>query len=548
MKNTLKKCLALLLTLLFSLPLFSQTSFRKNVCLANGAKSDNVRKSLSEIANNFLLKKGSTGFVVKGNDGKFFVIADDSILSEYTSADVQFENDDNSLLEYTSLPIVKKENGLVLIALPEDFSGEALSLSEKGVVEGEEITAAGFVLYEEGTRYERRSGIVVNTDSNGEFFVSVPINKTYSGSPLLKKSGDKYEIAGTVLYAEESNEYNVRKVVNAKKIRALIDSFYEKEGKKPEEKPNTEQFLAALKEGKAQDFVSDSLALKAGDVAFMTYESSYDSYRFESKPVEILRDAVSRAICETLGAKKAKNISVEEIADSKESESATIAFVSEKKRCTSKWQVENGEWKLIEFSSLEELSKTKKKRKGSDDIDPVSMGDAYIFLVKGGKLFQTENEGKSGVNASAFLMCQLAGIGLFYQSEEIALDTSESAEPTVMNSAGLALRFQLPFDIWRFMIVPYSELRMGISNPDDLNGDTSRIYYGSLCGLDLAFNAGQVAPTASVELQRQRKEQQPRHFVRTSHFQSACGVVIFWEERETFVFHVSQKKQTGIVE
>ena len=514
MKTTLKKSLALLLTLLFSLPLFSQTSFRKNVCLANGAKSDNARKSLSEIAkslkdsnysyeasrieNGFLSKKGSTGFVVKGNDGKFFVIADDSILSEYTSADVQFENDDNSLLEYTSLPIVKKENGLVLIALPDDFSGEALSLSEKGVVEGEEITAAGFVLYEEGTRYERRSGIVVNTDSNGEFFVSVPINKTYSGSPLLKKSGDKYEIAGTVLYAEESNEYNVRKVVNAKKIRALIDSFYEKDGAKTEEKPNTEQFLAALKEGKAQDFVSDSLALKAGDKAFMTYESSYDSYLFESKPVEILRDAVSRAICETLGAKKAKNISVEEIADSKESESATIAFVSEKKRFVSEWQVENGEWKLIEFSSLEELSK-KKKRKGSDDIDPVSMGDAYIFLVKGGKLFQTENEGKSGASASAFLMCHLAGIGLFYQSEEIALDTSESAEPTVMNSAGLALRFQLPFDIWRFMIVPYSELRMGISNPDDIKGDTSRIYYGSLCGLDLAFNAGQVAPTASVE-------------------------------------------------
>ena len=513
MKNTLKKSLALLLTLLFSLPLFSQTSFRKNVCLANGAKSDNVRKSLSEIAkslkdsnysyeasrieNNFLSKKGSTGFVVKGNDGKFFVIADDSILSEYTSADVQFENDDNSLLEYTSLPIVKKENGLVLIALPEDFSGEALSLSEKGVVEGEEITAAGFVLYEEGTRYERRSGIVVNTDSNGEFFVSVPINKTYSGSPLLKKSGDKYEIAGTVLYAEESNEYNVRKVVNAKKIRALIDSFYEKDGAKTEEKPNTEQFLKALKEGKAKDFVSDSLALKAGDVAFMTYESSY-SYRFESKPVEVLRDAVSRAVCETLGAKKAKNISVEEIADSKESESATIAFVSEKKRFVSDWQIENGEWKLIEFSSLEELSKKKKKNK-SDDIDPVSMGDAYIFLVKGGKLFQTENEGKSGASASAFLMCHLAGIGLFYQSEEIALDTRESAEPTVMNSAGLALRFQLPFDIWRFMIVPYSELRMGISNPDDIKGDNSRIYYGSLCGLDLAFNAGQVAPTASVE-------------------------------------------------
>ncbi len=513
MKNTLKKSLALLLTLLFSLPLFSQTSFKKNVCLANGAKSDNVRKSLSEIAksfrannysyeasrieNNLLSKKGSTGFVVKGNDGKFFVIADDSILSEYTSADVQFENDDNSLLEYTSLPIVKKENGLVLIALPEDFSGEALSLSEKGVVEGEEITAAGFVLYEEGTRYERRSGIVVNTDSNGEFFVSVPINKTYSGSPLLKKSGDKYEIAGTVLYAEESNEYNVRKVVNAKKIRALIDSFYEKDGAKTEEKPNTEQFLKALKEGKAKDFVSDSLALKAGDVAFMTYESSY-SYRFESKPVEVLRDAVSRAVCETLGAKKAKNISVEEIADSKESESATIAFVSEKKRFVSDWQIENGEWKLIEFSSLEELSKKKKKNK-SDDIDPVSMGDAYIFLVKGGKLFQTENEGKSGASASAFLMCHLAGIGLFYQSEEIALDTRESAEPTVMNSAGLALRFQLPFDIWRFMIVPYSELRMGISNPDDIKGDNSRIYYGSLCGLDLAFNAGQVAPTASVE-------------------------------------------------
>ena len=513
MKNTLKKSLALLLTLLFSLPLFSQTSFKKNVRLANGAKSDNVRKSLSEIAksfrannysyeasrieNNLLSKKGSTGFVVKGNDGKFFVIADDSILSEYTSADVQFENDDNSLLEYTSLPIVKKENGLVLIALPEDFSGEALSLSEKGVVEGEEITAAGFVLYEEGTRYERRSGIVVNTDSNGEFFVSVPINKTYSGSPLLKKSGDKYEIAGTVLYAEESNEYNVRKVVNAKKIRALIDSFYEKDGAKTEEKPNTEQFLKALKEGKAKDFVSDSLALKAGDVAFMTYESSY-SYRFESKPVEVLRDAVSRAVCETLGAKKAKNISVEEIADSKESESATIAFVSEKKRFVSDWQIENGEWKLIEFSSLEELSKKKKKNK-SDDIDPVSMGDAYIFLVKGGKLFQTENEGKSGASASAFLMCHLAGIGLFYQSEEIALDTRESAEPTVMNSAGLALRFQLPFDIWRFMIVPYSELRMGISNPDDIKGDNSRIYYGSLCGLDLAFNAGQVAPTASVE-------------------------------------------------
>ena len=84
MKNTLKKSLSLLLTLLFSLPLFSQTSFKKNVCLANGAKSDNVRKSLSEIAkslkgsnysyeasrieNNFLSKKGSTGFVVKGND------------------------------------------------------------------------------------------------------------------------------------------------------------------------------------------------------------------------------------------------------------------------------------------------------------------------------------------------------------------------------------------------------------------------------------------------------------------------------------------------
>ncbi|MBR7064352.1 MAG: hypothetical protein IKI31_04320, partial [Treponema sp.] len=177
------------------------------------------------------------------------------------------------------------------------------------------------------------------------------------------------------------------------------------------------------------------------------------------------------------------------------------------------WIEEQGNWRLVEFSTIkaekEKKSATKKnKRKtGSTMVDGVELTEPYRMQLAIGLLYPFESK-KPGFEFQLLGTWHYAAFGLFVQMQKanVLAEVSglyETYEMRNINmiSFGPVFRLQVPVAFHKFCLTPYGDIRLGFSNMGSITKDekTSRLYVGAGGGLSFAFNVNEnVAPFLSA--------------------------------------------------
>jgi len=147
-----------------------------------------------------------SGAVVEYNDNHY-VITNSHVVGIGSSADVWFMFDnDTIILKNCDCVYQNSDDDIALLRLPDNMKPTMriapLPLSDEVVVDGTKVYSAGYPALVNAPSWQFGSGIVSNAElvlpSTNMHFIqhTAQIDKGSSGSPLLIKSDDKYEIVG----------------------------------------------------------------------------------------------------------------------------------------------------------------------------------------------------------------------------------------------------------------------------------------------------------------------------------------------------------------
>lgn len=478
--------------------------------------------------------KGSfgSGFVYYGTDGKPYVVTNRHVIAQSDTANVQFENEDDSTSEYKELKIIAADEDIdiALIALPASYSRKGLELSTTPVTDGEDVWSAGFPGLGYDPVWQLGKGIVTNSHAKINELLSSDISTIIqhsaqvdpgnSGGPLMiadAKVSSGYRVVGLntwkAVYRESTNfsipapiiQSFVAKTVAGKQsagdINDRIKQFVKATGDKD---------LVFFALGK---YVSNSMISKSGgDAFFSVLAKAPVSVRstvvdiFEYDPIEGLRYAIAYEIWKEFQGENG-TLATEAGTPEDSTNGKKISLTpQDKTSIATLWNTEQGNWKIIEFDTIEDSKLGKKDKNAANKKNDFSVGEPYFISLSGGILLPFETQ-TPGYSSSLLFNGNFIAFGIYLQSEKAIISTKSDSSteytdnPTTMTTGGILTRFQFPFSFNKFEINPYGTARLGFSNITSLLTDgSSRLHFAVGCGLEISYNINDIlSPVIGVE-------------------------------------------------
>ncbi|MBQ9494797.1 MAG: trypsin-like peptidase domain-containing protein [Treponema sp.] len=542
--------LILLATYVFAAPL------RNYVCIVRGNLAKDSTKFLEEIKDDLndrgysryakeieAYLKGSfgSGFVFYASDKKPYVITNRHVVHKAETANVQFENEDGSTSEYKELKIVAIDEDIdvAFLALPETYTRPGLTFRESAVSDGEEVWSAGFPGLGNEPMWQLGKGSVTNARAKIKELLnpdistiiqhSAQVDGGNSGGPLLITANTEsgYHVVGIntwKAYMRESTNFSIP----AKVVSDFVEQTVKNTKKKISIDERVKQFVKATSNkdelftalGK---YVSNEMISKVGKNSFTTVLAiapsdvrSTVAGIFAYDPIEGLRYATAYQIWKEF--QDGETTLKTEASSAEESTNGTkvTLTIGDKEPIETLWIEEQGNWRLVEFSTIKqaekgkssEKKKTSKKSSGAK-IDGVEVIDQYRMHISLGLLYPFESK-KPGFDFSIVGSWHYVAFGAFVQMQKvnILVDLNNSIwggpiveRLTSMTTLGPILRVQVPVSFNRFTLMPYGDVRAGFSNIWTMTKDekSTRFYIGAGCGLAFSFNASEtVAPFVTV--------------------------------------------------
>ena len=478
--------------------------------------------------------KGSfgSGFVYYAPDGKPYVVTNRHVVAESETATVQFENEDDSTSEFKNLKIVAADEDIdiALIALPATYTRKGLELSTEKLTDGEDVWSAGFPGLGSDPVWQLGKGIITNSHAKIKELISPDVSTIIqhsaqvdpgnSGGPLMtadQKAAAGYRVIGIntwkAAYRESTNfsipapviQTFVAKVTggtsNSGDITKRIKQFV---------KDTADKDLEFFALGK---YISNSIISKSGGDAFLSVIASAPAAVrsavvdvFEYDPIEGLRYALAYDVWKEFqgenGALLTESGTPEESANGKK-----ISLTPQgKTSIATLWDIEQGNWKIVDFSSIENSKLGKKDKNASAGKSDFTLGEPYLMSLTGGLLLPFDTL-SPGFTASLLFNSEFLGVGVYCQSEKAMIDvTTSSSKPSVqrlttMTSAGIAARLQIPLCFGKLEFNPFGEMRLGFSNITSMLTDgSSRFHFSAGGGLEVSYRINSVlSPVIGVQ-------------------------------------------------
>lgn len=521
---------------------FAVSPLQQYVCVVSGNLAESTESFLKDYSDvleskgyskyaeqidSYLEGSFGSGFVYYAN-GKPYVITNRHVVSNAETVNIKFENEDGSTSEYNELKIVAIDEDIdvALIELPSAFKKPGLILSDANLYDGDDIWSAGFPGLGGQPMWQLGKGVVTNSSARIKELISPDISTIIqhsanidggnSGGPLLVKDSNYkagYRVVGIntwkAAYRESTNFAIPATVVkkfadkasvnsnNGVSIDTRIKNFVK-------DLADEDLLFAAL--GK---YVSNEMISKSGGDAFINVLNKAPSTiraliiaLFDYDPIEALRYSITYEVWKEFQGKDGfLKTEASEITDSVNGKTVTLTPEGEK-GIDVLWSSEQGNWRILEVSTIQKSSSTKKAsslKTSSSSTDSSSFGFNETNLIKfTGGLLMTPGDDRIGSSFEFRILLNNFALGLFVQNTKTNLiheNKLHKDEP--MTSVGPTACLQFPIRMGRFMITPYGEIRLGFAN---FGKETTCFFTAIGCGVGFSFSINDmISPIIEVK-------------------------------------------------
>jgi serine protease Do len=518
-----KSLLTAFIIIIHSLNLFSQKPLRDFIVIVRPVFHEGTTEFLKKYSES-LKKDGYTteseylkaysegkgfgsGFIIKGDDGKSYILTNRHVVMQADNATIEFSNTDGSKIDYHNCKIVRidESNDLALLSFPEGaVINRALNFCTSVPKDGQEVYSAGFPGMGGKPSWQLGKGIISNSafpmktlDESIETTViqhTAQIDRGSSGSPLL--IADENEETGFSVIGLNTwkvfNRENVNLTIPVLVIKAFITKAISSE------KLDNNSLL----EAKSRKFVSDAMHGYKSVLKYVSYnyiskisvENFYSYWNNATKdamkdisaafeggqPIEAVRIAIADAISQSI--EKNKNtftyVSISGLASY--DTPTTVSLLLNNKSVNSSWIIEQDNWKLDDISCLR--IKENSKNYG------IAHDFTYSAKITPQLYISTSEAEKTGYGIDWSRGDKLFyGIG-FYKFSHLAGNTEYSSQTEtniLIGESGyvnysevtINLGYQYPFQLSKIYLVPFIKGYIGL-NFGDISCLASHISYG----------------------------------------------------------------------
>lgn len=416
-----------------------------------------------------------SGFVYVTDSGENYIITNRHVVAASATVDLIFHSKDGDETIYEDCPVayISNELDIAILQFPEaeKVLKESLSISKKAnsLNDGDEVWSAGFPGLLGEPSWQFAKGNVTNSMAKVEKLVdpdvthlvqhSASIDPGNSGGPLLKKTGDSYEVIGinTWTVANRNNTYfSIPAAVLENVFSDYEESkeIYEEDDMLKAELVKNCKMLAAEAGSdnpnyqKIANYISYTFVAEEGMDSFFNVLSLVDKDEarkweqsfLEWDPIETMRSAIFVLFMINMkGNTDAAEVSFTEInySDDVEFEKGTdirtnFELNGNKKEIV--WRYESGKWKIVSMDLETKSGHTRSSYTARNSIDTSSdtyeeFGDIDLYLD-----FNVEAIANYNLMVGSFGYGGLIGFGINPQS--------------VVDDIGLALGlvYYFPFD------------------------------------------------------------------------------------------------------
>jgi len=550
--NFIKKCLYGVLVLCFSVTAVFAAPLRNYVCIVRSNLPKDTVTFLEEYRDKLENRgyaayaknidgylKGSfgSGFVFYASNGKPYVVTNRHVLKEAETVNVEFENEDGSNSNYKELKIiaVDEDIDIALVALPDTYARKGLTLSNTSVRDGDEVWSAGFPGLGGEPMWQLGKGTVTNARAKIKELLSPDISTLIqhsaqvdagnSGGPLL--TTDAKTEAGYSIIGINTWKATYRESTNFSIPASVVKSFIEQNiagEKKQNIDERAKQFVKSTADKNALFFslgkyISNEMVSKTGGDEFIdvlaTAPSAVRSIIveiFAYDPIEGLRYALAYKVWKAFQGDDGA-LTTEAGAAEESTNGMKVSFTPEgKEAISSLWTEEQGVWRLAEFGEAKApkaaKKNSKKKSSGASSVNGLEIDDPYVINISAGALIPFETK-STGFNLSVLFMRKFFGGGPFIQTEKVdnvailgKYDKEKYKEAKSMMTLGGAIRFQVPLAFNKFIVAPFAEARLGLTNMATMGSDdrSDRFYFGIGGGAYAAYRVTDwFAPMVGVQ-------------------------------------------------
>ncbi|MBP5358834.1 MAG: hypothetical protein J6Y69_06585 [Treponema sp.] len=514
--NKRKNLFIIVFTLFQALMLFAQSP-KDFVCRVVPSENDNTYKMLQSAQSRFeeynykyeadkikrfLTDTGNTGVIIRDDAGKKYVLTSgEESLSDFTTFDIQFAPDNHSepaVLHGLKISALDTEYNFLLIELPDNYSGKALRVTNASPVQGQNVIVPDFST----SHWEEHYVTVSNAFNDRNYFI-LTYKDAPVGSPVLLQDNNT-DSAYTVLGINHKDRNGLAQAEKTPAISSFLNNWRYMKSDDPElplnlfisminkkvSNSNTKSIGSAdttvSLEEIGDTFISKELLRKLGaDLYISNSGNSKYGNKYSNDPYRGILFVTAEIIKNLFN--NNSSLSVDSVVINKDY--AKVVFEKDSGPIQTEWIKENGSWKLSSVEGLEQKIKLKKYKENVWIDDPY-YGDPFVINIRGSLLVPTEysRADNKGFDITALGTFQYIGAGLFFQQEKLVMDYSGGTGEHRASSFGGLIRFQIPINAWRFMLVPFVEGRLGFTNVSEIFDDKSaRLFFGSDFGVDLCF-------------------------------------------------------------
>jgi len=453
-----------------------------------------------------------SGFLVKGDDGKTYILTNRHVVMQAETANIEFSNTDGSKVNYEGCKIIEidNDNDLALLAFPEDATVQkALNFSVLIPFDGQEVFSAGFPGMAGKPSWQLGKGIVSNAAFSMETLDedlkmkaiqhTAQIDRGSSGSPLL--IADTTQVTGYSALGLNTWKVLDRENVNLTIPVSTIQQFITRA--LSSERIDNNQILEKM----SQQFASDAQHGYKKILKYVSYnyiskisvEEFFQLWKKSSKdamedisdvfehghPIEAVRIAIADNIYRSIEKNK-NSFSYNSITGLASNDTPTTVMMSlNNKQVNSVWLIEQNQWKLKDISTLK-VSET-------EQFFGIARDFKYTMNVSTELYFPSDKVEKVGYGAEvSFGYKSMFGFALHkyshmgYNKDPGTYEVTD--EGYVDYKEGLLfLGYQYPFHIKKIFLLPYIKFGVGL-NFGDISSLTSATWYGLQAAYKLKNN------------------------------------------------------------
>ncbi len=372
----------------------ASTSLKEQVAIVTPTLTEEMKshaKEMSSILSQYnyysaaseykAYKKGwsGSGFVIKGKDGKYYLITNKHVTRGVKEVTVEFQGESSA--KYQNCPVVRESEDIdvALVELPNDFKTiQPLDFYAEKLNEGDDVWSAGYPGLGKNPVWQLGKGIISNMSVKDKDFGdeekfhviqhTAQVDAGNSGGPLLvkkdKKGGEaKYYVIGINTWKAGGRENTNFSIPTRFITEFLNEAIVVADTKASKENENIEEMGNKLYNALLSSYedvlplISDEYTYEVtGETFKEMYENASPDAQKEAK--EKLKDAKGCDALKILIAdnliksvqKKKQTLVLKETKLSQNGATATSTFSYKGKEKTFTWEKERGQWKVASSS------------------------------------------------------------------------------------------------------------------------------------------------------------------------------------------------------